>query len=377
VGRRESTRPSAIAGSSRSEQERLDPHQDVHHDVTGALHDVSNSLTVLLGWVSEARAAAGTQPAQLEQLEHALAVIESRARSARDLARRAIGAASAVDERDELLDTVVGEVVDALRVEASRAGVTLVVASQCPGLRIARAADAAQVLTNMLLNALEWTPARGRVRIEPTDEGSAVSIAVEDEGPGIAAERADHIFDGVTTREEGAGVGLRHARAVARAAGGDLELVSGTVASGARFRLRWPRLDPAIIMAPASAPRSQLLVGQRILIVEDDDGVATLLETALGARGAEVAVARNAREVAEVARSSHDVALVDLSPIADDVHGAIQALRRGSPELALVFISGSAAGLPQGFEEGSTVWVRKPFEIGEILAALSEARAAK
>jgi hypothetical protein len=71
------------------------------------------------------------------------------------------------------------------------------------------------------------------------------------------------------------------------------------------------------------------------------------------------------------------VALVDLSPIADDVTGAIQALRRGSPGLALVFISGSAAGLPQGFDDESTVWVRKPFEIGEILAALSEARAAK
>ena len=369
VGRRESTRPSAIAGPSRSEQERLDPHQDV----TGALHDVSNSLTVLLGWVSEARAAA-SQPAQLE---HALAVIESRARSARDLARRAIGAASPVDERDELLDTVVGDVVDALRVEASRAGVTLVVAGQCPGLRIAHASDAAQVLTNMLLNALAWTPARGRVRVEATDEGSSVSIAVEDEGPGIAADRADHIFDGVTTREAGAGVGLRHARAVARAAGGDLELVSGPVASGARFRLRWPRLDPAVAVAPASAPRSQLLTGKRILVVEDDDGVATLLETALGARGAQVAIARNAIEVAERARAAHDVALVDLSPIADDVSGAIQALRRGSPDLALVFISGSAAGLPQGFDEESTVWIRKPFEIGEILAALSEARAAK
>ena len=81
--------------------------------------------------------------------------------------------------------------------------------------------------------------------------------------------------------------------------------------------------------------------------------------------------------MAEVARVSHDVALVDLSPIADDVHGAIQALRRGSPDMALVFISGSAAGLPQGFEESSTVWVRKPFEIDEILAALSDARAAK
>jgi CheY-like chemotaxis protein len=370
VGRRESTRPSAIAGVSRSELDALDPHQDV----TGALHDVSNALTVLLGWVSEARDAAASQPAQLE---HALAVIESRARRARDLARRAIGAATPVDENDELLDTVVGDVVDALKVEAARAGVRLVVVHRCPGLRVPLAADAAQVLTNVLLNALAWTPAGGRVLIEPADEGSAATIAVEDEGPGVTADRASQIFSGVTTREEGAGVGLRHARAVARAAGGDLELVSGPVPSGARFRLRWPRVDPSIAVPPPSAPRSHLLMGKRILVVEDDDGVATLLETALGARGAEVVVARSAGEVAARAADEHDVALIDLSPIAEDVSGAIAALRRGSPDLAVVFISGSAAGLPPGLEQPGTLWVRKPFEIGEILAALSEARAGK
>jgi CheY-like chemotaxis protein len=370
VGRRESTRPSAIAGESRSELPSLDPHQDV----TGALHDVSNALTVLLGWVSEARQAAASQP---EQLEHALAVIESRARRARDLARRAIGAPAPVDERDELLDTIVGDVVDALSVEAARVGVSLVVVRRCPGLRVPLAVDAAQVLTNVLLNALAWTPRHGRVLVEPGEEGSTATIAVEDEGPGIAADRAGHIFEGVTTRVEGAGVGLRHARAVARAAGGDLELVSGPVPSGARFRLRWPRFEPTIAVPPPSAPRSHLLVGKRILVVEDDNDVATLLETALGARGAEVVVARSAREVAERAHDEHDVALVDLSPIADDVPGAIEALRRGSPELTLVFISGSAAGLPLGLENEGTVWVRKPFEIGEILAALSEARAGK
>jgi CheY-like chemotaxis protein len=356
-----------IAGSSRSEQPPSDPHEDV----TGALHDVSNALTVILGWVSEARAAGLASP---EQLDHALAVIESRARSARDLARRAIGAPTPIDERDELLDTVVGDVVDALSVEATRVGVGFVVRRRCPGLRVPLAVDVAQVLTNVLLNALAWTPRGGRVLIEPADEGFAATIAVQDEGPGIAPDRVDHLFDGVTTREEGAGVGLRHARAVARAAGGDLDLVSGPVASGARFCLRWPRLDPNVTVPPPSAPRSHLLSGKRILVVEDDADVATLLETALGARGAEVVVARSADEVADRARDEHDVALVDLSPIADDVPGAIAALRRGSPDLALVFISGSAAGLPKGLDSEGTIWVRKPFEIGEIVAALAEAR---
>jgi hypothetical protein len=69
------------------------------------------------------------------------------------------------------------------------------------------------------------------------------------------------------------------------------------------------------------------------------------------------------------------VALVDLSPIAEDVRGAIAALRRGSPHLALVFITGSAVGLPEGLDLEGAIWVRKPFEIAEVIAALAETRA--
>jgi hypothetical protein len=75
-----------------------------------------------------------------------------------------------------------------------------------------------------------------------------------------------------------------------------------------------------------------------------------------------------------LATSRHDAALVDLSPIAQDVRGALQALRRGAPGLALVFISGSALGLPEGLEDAGVRWVRKPFEVSEIVAALVEPR---
>jgi hypothetical protein len=61
--------------------------------VTGALHDVSNALTVLLGWVAEARVGRGSP----EQVDRALVIVEERARTARDLARRAIGVPAAVD----------------------------------------------------------------------------------------------------------------------------------------------------------------------------------------------------------------------------------------------------------------------------------------
>jgi len=340
------------------------PQSDPHRDVTGALHDVSNALTVLLGWIDEARSGRSSP----EQLERALAIVEHRARAARDLARRAIGAHGTIDQREETLDAIVDDAVEALSVEAQRAKVTMVIAGRCPGLRVPLSADASQVLTNLLLNALAWAPSGSRITIDATADPNMTAILVQDEGPGVAPAQAPRIFEGVTNRHGGAGVGLKHARAMARAAGGDLELLSGANARGANFRLSWPRAK--IPPAPLSVPRAAVLAGQRVLVVEDDVDVATLLESALGARGAHVVVARTAQQLLELAGDDHDAALVDLSPIAENVRGAMDALRKGSPDAVLVFISGSATGMPPGLEAEQITWVRKPFEVSEIVAAL-------
>jgi CheY-like chemotaxis protein/anti-sigma regulatory factor (Ser/Thr protein kinase) len=346
------------------------PAGDPHRDVTGALHDISNALTVLLGWVSEARASRAS-PADLER---GLAIIEDRARSARDIARRAIGSQVVVEEREQEVTSVVRDVIEALSVEAQRARVDFVVDGQVPGVSMPLAADASQVLTNILMNALAWAPADSKVTIELESTPVGVEVTVRDEGPGVAPGQKDRIFNGATTREGGAGVGLKHARAVARAAGGDLDLVSDGASVGACFRVKWPRSEPPLPGAPVSSPRPAVLAGTRVLVVEDDVGVAMLLESALGARGADVIVARTASELAERAGDQHDAALIDLSPIAHDVAGAVELLRRGSPDVAIVFISGSSARLPDEMEEEGVRWVRKPFEIGEIVAALIDTR---
>jgi two-component system OmpR family response regulator len=118
-----------------------------------------------------------------------------------------------------------------------------------------------------------------------------------------------------------------------------------------------------------------VLQGTRILVVEDDEHVALLLETALGARGAVVRIARDGAEFdVEVRGGEYDVALVDLSPIAMDVKGAIDRLRAQSPRIALVFISGSAAGLPEELLSENVRWVRKPFEVPELVAEVLAAR---
>jgi len=352
-------------------------------DLAGALHDVSNALTVLLGWLAEARAL----HADTAAAAHALAMVDDRARAARDLARRAIGVDVPRDEEADLADDVLARTVAALSLEAQRAHVVLSLEGAAPGVRASAPTDLAQVVTNLVLNAIAHSPRGGSVTV--TIEApltSALTIDVVDEGPGVSEDRRVSIFEGDSRRPGGAGVGLRHARALARAMGGDLALVptepppsepcaprAGAI--GAFFRLTWPRVGVAASVPP-SATRGAALAGLRVLLIEDDFDVTLLLETALGARGAEVVVARDAAALARAMAvpRRHDVALVDLSPIADDFPGAVARLREHSPGVAIVFITGSADATPAAAGALDAAWVRKPFEVSEVVAAVADAR---
>jgi CheY-like chemotaxis protein len=336
--------------------------------VAGALHDVSNALTVILGWVAHARADGASD----ESIAHALMVVEQQAKIARDLARRAIGAAPDAVDVDDALDSILEGVLDALAMEAARAGVTLRRTSRAGVVRVPMAADVLQIVTNLVLNALSYAPRGSQVTLTASATPNAIHIDVKDEGEGVPPERRASIFEGDSARVGGAGLGLSHARAVARDAGGELELVDG--APGACFRLTWPRAS-ALSVPPPSVPSVPVLLGARVLVVEDDEHVTLLLETALSSRGAVVTVARDAKELrTAVEGGEHDAALIDFSPIAADVQGAIDALRKRSPEAAIVFISGSAAGLPEPLADQAVSWVRKPFEVGELVNAVLAAR---
>jgi len=347
---------------------------DPKRDALGALHEVSNALTVLLGWVAEAR----DPSAAREDVAHALRIVEQRARAARDLARRAIGAKVA-PQGDADLDLLLKEVAEALGIEAQRAQVRIERAGQAgSGCRVALGEDLAQIVTNLALNAIAYAPKGSSIRVATTIGPREITVDVSDEGPGIPAERSFSVFEGDTKRQGGAGIGLRHARAMARAAGGDLHLLEtvshGASPPGATFRVSWPRDVPTSVGEPrASRPKLQVLAGTRILIVEDDTDVTTLLESALEARGAEVTIAHTAEQLAARIDSGHHAVLVDLSPIAADVEGALDLMKRQAKDATIVFITGSAEALPEGME--GAAWVRKPFEVGELVAILSRVNA--
>jgi signal transduction histidine kinase len=138
-------------------------------------------------------------------------------------------------------------VVDLVRVLAEEKGQELSVDVQTPAAVRADLATLRQALTNLLDNAIRYTPGHGRIRLGVgRGPGGAPMVEVEDNGPGIAPEDRERIFDrfyraknGVDMKAKGTGLGLAIARRAVEANGGRLEY-SSVGAGGSRFRMTFP-----------------------------------------------------------------------------------------------------------------------------------------
>jgi signal transduction histidine kinase len=97
-----------------------------------------------------------------------------------------------------------------------------------------------QIITNLLANAFRWTPDGGRVQLELAAANGAVSVAVDDSGPGITPADREWIFRPFWSQDmSGTGLGLAIARELAVALGGRIELESEP-GEGSRFQLVLP-----------------------------------------------------------------------------------------------------------------------------------------
>jgi signal transduction histidine kinase len=106
------------------------------------------------------------------------------------------------------------------------------------GVQTAAVRDA---LSNLMLNALQATPAGGSVTIESSCDDDGIHFAVSDSGPGITAELQTRIWEPFfTTRQRGTGLGLAIVRKRMEEAGGTARLAPSRNGKGARFELRLP-----------------------------------------------------------------------------------------------------------------------------------------
>jgi len=245
-----------------------------------------------------------------------------------------------------------------------------------------------QVLVNLLSNAIDAlravTPPR-HLTVDTWVRDGQVSVAIGDNGRGVAPEIAPRLFRPFATTKgrRGTGLGLYISRQIAREAGGELALTSPP-GFGARFVLSLPAAPAS---APASAPSPSLdspsptpvsaqpavgaLAGLRVLIVEDEEAVRRPMARYLTRRGAAVDEAADGVEgLARLRAQPANVILADLRmPRMGGVELYAQ-LEEEQPELAarVLFLSGDVSQLA---EPGNTPVPRervlvKPVELAEV-----------
>jgi signal transduction histidine kinase len=108
-------------------------------------------------------------------------------------------------------------------------------------------ARAVQILTNLLVNALRYTPAPGRVEVAANFEAGMIAFRVSDTGVGLAPEQLDHIFERFYRVDKsrsrafgGSGIGLTIAQSLAKAMGGEIRVESAGLNQGSSFTLTLP-----------------------------------------------------------------------------------------------------------------------------------------
>ncbi len=201
-----------------------------------------------------------------------------------------------------------------------------------------------QALTNLLVNAVHAAQVRegfaGLVEARARRIGEEIVVEIRDNGAGIPAEVLAHIFEPFFTTkgpEQGTGLGLPIARDAIESHGGRLDVESER-GRGATFRIRMP-------MTPVPAHAAPSNVRRRVLVVDDDDGVARALERILRS-DYDVTIARGGEQALELIErvGPFDGMLVDLAMPGIDGPELYDRIRHRWPgmEKKIVFATGGA-----------------------------------
>lgn len=225
----------ARAFNSMTESLRRTLHQLSHREALAAMgelassiaHEVRNPLTSIRLDLQRAAERAEDPERTRELVGRALREIDrldASVAGALRLARSGRVRLSRVDVREPLTAAV-----RTARPHFQQRGATLELTEGGGGgtCVLADAAALEQLLLNLLLNAAEALPEGGRAEARLHASNGTVTVAISDDGPGIAPEHAERVFEAFySTKAEGTGLGLAIARRIATAVGGELRLES-------------------------------------------------------------------------------------------------------------------------------------------------------
>ncbi|THC42503.1 response regulator [Massilia sp. Mn16-1_5] len=242
-----------------------------------------------------------------------------------------------------------------------------------------------QIATNLIDNAIKYTPAGGTIDITIGAEGDEVLLCVRDTGVGIAPDLLPHVFDvfvqgsiSLDRAQGGLGIGLSLVRRLVELHGGSVSATSDGAGEGSAFAIRLPRADaPQAAAAPQAAQPVTTAGKPAVLLIEDNEDGREMMATMLDVYGYPVLQSADGLDGVDLA-TAHlpNVALVDIGLPGIDGYEVARRLRANPATGAMRLIALTGYGLAEDqrrvLEAGFDMHLVKPVDIAQLLGALGE-----
>jgi two-component system CheB/CheR fusion protein len=240
------------------EAQRSDATKD--RVIAKVAHELRNLFAGLNSGLQVIRSHAGDEQRQQQVaalMQQQLQVVRSLTEDLLDAQRFRAGKA-ALALQPTVVQQALTDALEHLRSRAeARSQLLQVLAPATPIVVLADSARLFQIFTNLIENAVKYTPPRGRIWVKATFDDRDAVIHVEDTGRGIAPEMLPRIFDMFTQADTdatagGLGIGLALVRELVQLHGGSVQAVSLGLGMGSEFTVRLPLQNPQQPSTPAA-----------------------------------------------------------------------------------------------------------------------------
>jgi signal transduction histidine kinase len=216
-------------------------------------HELRSPLNSILGWVRILRKGMTDERQSAKALEmiEASALLQNRLIEDVFDATRISSGKLHLDLRPMALGEAVSQAVDLIRPAAESKFIALETETSAESAFIMGDHDRIrQVITNVLSNAVKFTPEGGRIHLSLERSGSAARLAIKDSGQGISADLLPNVFERFAQAgkdsargKAGLGLGLPLARRLVERHGGDIKAESAGEGHGATFTIALPLIE--------------------------------------------------------------------------------------------------------------------------------------
>lgn len=358
---------------------------------SGISHDFNNVLAIILGNLSPLAERIDDKEIREEYLDPAIAA----ARRGSDLTRRLLSLAKSepVDPGAVHISVLISEMLELLRSTLPREiDINFINKSKSP-LALVDRAQLEMALLNLFMNAkaamgesgcltIETTPKElgaGDAELHKLPAGSYIQISISDDGIGISEEAQERVFEPFftsKTKSGGTGLGLSMVYGFVRESNGVI-WVESDLGCGTTFSILLPCAECESDDAKTGAKLPDLTgetANPLVLLVEDDEGVRTVVRRQLVELGYPLIEAEDASVALDLFHSIPEIELMlsDISMPGDmDGLALADCLSREAPSLGIILMSGQRSSLKEAGNAVPFPFLAKPFDKLDLANVLS------